>query len=316
MRYSAMKRMGNKGYSTFEKGINNPTFHYFTQDHLGNNRIVLNEDGTVEQIMHYYPFGGAFNDAGLNPEFQQYKYNGKELNRTLGLDTYDYGARQYFSALQMWDRIDPKCEEDYSVSPYVYCRNNPIKNVDMEGKKTVLYATNLPDGPEILSCATHTFIVVYTKNRIYYFAYGPQGEYTGTLKRVYYDQDKAVYSGVDKEHLKNQITIKPPKGMTEDDFDKKIINVAKSFGNEENFRYSIIPTRENEGNCNTSSSTVLYKSGVSKERLNEYRKEINGIVTGFGNIKAWTKDEQKEAIEDQKFKDEIYEKAMEKISHF
>ena len=123
------------GYSTFEKGINNPTFHYFTQDHLGNNRIVLNEDGTVEQIMHYYPFGGAFNDAGLNPEFQQYKYNGKELNRTLGLDTYDYGARQYFSALPMWDRIDPKCEEDYYVSPYVYCRNNPVRFIDKNGKR-------------------------------------------------------------------------------------------------------------------------------------------------------------------------------------
>ena len=122
------------GYSTFEKGINNPTFHYFTQDHLGNNRIVLNEDGTVEQIMHYYPFGGAFNDAGLNPEFQQYKYNGKELNRTLGLDIYDYGARLYFSALPMWDRMDPLCEKDYHVSPYVYCTNSPTNKFDTNGK--------------------------------------------------------------------------------------------------------------------------------------------------------------------------------------
>ena len=77
----------------------------YTQDHLGNNRTVTNEDGTVEQIVHYYPFGGTFNDAGLNTGLQQYKYNSKELDRIAGLNTYDYGARQYFSALPVWDRI-------------------------------------------------------------------------------------------------------------------------------------------------------------------------------------------------------------------
>ena len=124
------------GYCTFDKEENNlPIFHYYTQDHLGNNRTVTNEDGTVEQIVHYYPFGGTFNDAGLNASLQQYKYNGKELDRVAGLNTYDYGARQYFSALPVWDRVDPKCEEDYGVSPYAYCRNNPMKFIDKKGEK-------------------------------------------------------------------------------------------------------------------------------------------------------------------------------------
>ncbi|WP_297242975.1 hypothetical protein [uncultured Prevotella sp.] len=87
------------GYCTFDKEENDlPIFHYYTQDHLGNNRTVTNEDGTVEQIVHYYPFGGIFNDTGLNTGLQQYKYNSKELDRIAGLNTYDYGARQYFSA--------------------------------------------------------------------------------------------------------------------------------------------------------------------------------------------------------------------------
>ena len=124
------------GYCTFDSENNSqPIFHYFTQDHLGNNRTVTNEDGTVEQITHYYPFGGTFNDAGLNASLQQYKYNGKELDRVAGLNTYDYGARQYFSALPVWDRVDPKCEEDYGTSPYVYCRNNPIRMFDNDGKR-------------------------------------------------------------------------------------------------------------------------------------------------------------------------------------
>ena len=124
------------GYCTFSKAKSDePIFHYYTQDHLGNNRIVMNEDGTVEQITHYYPFGGTFNDAGLNAGLQHYKYNGKELDRIGGLNTYDYGARQYFSALPVWDRIDPKCEEDYGISPYAYCRNNPMKFIDKKGEK-------------------------------------------------------------------------------------------------------------------------------------------------------------------------------------
>ena len=122
------------GYCTFNKDTSEPVFHYYTQDHLGNNRTVTNEDGTVEQITHYYPFGGTFNDAGLNASLQQYKYNGKELDRVAGLNTYDYGARQYFSALPTWDKMDALCEKYYNVSPYAYCANNPVNRIDVDGK--------------------------------------------------------------------------------------------------------------------------------------------------------------------------------------
>ena len=123
------------GYCTFNKERNNePVFHYFTQDHLGNNRIVTNEDGTVEQITHYYPFGGTFNEAGLNASLQQYKYNGKELDRIAGQNTYDYGARQYFSALPMWNGVDPLFEKHYELSPYILCGNNPVTRIEKDGK--------------------------------------------------------------------------------------------------------------------------------------------------------------------------------------
>jgi hypothetical protein len=34
-------------------------------------------------------------------------YNGKEFDNMHGLNTYDYGARQYYSVLPVWDRPDP-----------------------------------------------------------------------------------------------------------------------------------------------------------------------------------------------------------------
>ncbi len=50
-----------------------------------------------------------------------------------GLNTYDYGARQYDPILCRWDRVDPLCEKYYNVSPYVYCSNNPILLIDPTG---------------------------------------------------------------------------------------------------------------------------------------------------------------------------------------
>ena len=103
--------------------------------HLGNNDEVVDEYGYVSQVTNYYPFGAPYADATAvkNADFQPYKYNGKELDLMHGLNTYDYGARQHDPILARWDRIDPLCEKYYSVSPYAYCHNNPIKNIDIDG---------------------------------------------------------------------------------------------------------------------------------------------------------------------------------------
>ena len=110
-------------------------FYYYTVDHLGNIREVINENGAVEQITNYYPFGTPFAaEAGnTNPDLQNHKYNGKEFDTMHGLNTYDYGARQYSSLVGRWDRMDQLAERDYATSPYVYCHNNPINRFDADG---------------------------------------------------------------------------------------------------------------------------------------------------------------------------------------
>ena len=120
------------GYATFYNTV--PTYHYYTQDHLGNNRAVVNDNGTVEQITHYYPFGGTYADVGLNSSLQPYKYNGKELDRMHGLNWYEYGHRQYDPVIPMFTMVDPDCEDYPYISPYAYCLNNPILHIDMDGR--------------------------------------------------------------------------------------------------------------------------------------------------------------------------------------
>ena len=107
-----------------------PTYYYYLKDHQGNNRVVIKEDGTVSETNHYYPFGGVF--ASSN-NVQPYKYNGKELDTKKGLNWYDYGARHYDAKLGRWFVVDPLAEKYYGWSPYAYCANNPILNVDPSG---------------------------------------------------------------------------------------------------------------------------------------------------------------------------------------
>ena len=106
-----------EGYVTLSDG----KYHYYLKDHQGNNRVVINQSGTVEEANHYYPFGGVFASSG---NVQPYKYNGKEYDAKKGLNWYDYGARHYDAALGRFTTNDRFAEKYHSMSPYQYGANN------------------------------------------------------------------------------------------------------------------------------------------------------------------------------------------------
>ena len=132
-----------EGYCQAEQYVYNTsqdvfTFCYYDRDHLGSIRQVTEADGSREgniiQTMNYYPFGAEFCDGSASSNVQSHRYNGKEFDKMHGLNTYDYGARQYNPITARWDRVDPLCEKYYSLSPYNYCGNNPIRFIDPNGK--------------------------------------------------------------------------------------------------------------------------------------------------------------------------------------
>ena len=116
----------DEGYVTLSDG----KYHYYLKDHQGNNRVVINQSGTVEEANHYYPFGGVFASTGNT---QPYKYNGKELDAKKGLNWYDYGVRMYDAALGRFATVDPSAENYFNTSLYAYCGNNPISRIDPTG---------------------------------------------------------------------------------------------------------------------------------------------------------------------------------------
>lgn len=112
--------------------IEDGKYYFYLTDHLGNNRVVADEEGNIVQTTHYYPFGMPFAESS-SPDRQPYKYNGKELLTEKGLSLYDYGARHYDATIGRWHTPDPMAEKYANCSPYVYCANNPIRLIDPYG---------------------------------------------------------------------------------------------------------------------------------------------------------------------------------------
>jgi RHS repeat-associated protein len=178
-------------------------FYYYNQDHLGNVREVVDDKGKVQQVTNYYPFGVPYTDVSVetSPDFQPYKFNGKELDKMYGLDTYDYGARQYDPILARWDRIDPLAEKYYNVSPYVYCANNPIMLVDPDGRDwySSLDSVGYNDGQ------------IIWRTQIHYTSCTSQEQLAdNSIKGTYLGKTVVVFDGFCDEQLGKDNTLDGP----------------------------------------------------------------------------------------------------------
>ncbi|MGV0829350.1 DUF6443 domain-containing protein [Empedobacter brevis] len=143
---------------------------YNLTDHLGNVRVSYAWDDVNSKLKtvnedHYYPFGlqhRGYNKPPVDITIRErerveigvgigntsgsanykYKYNGKELQEELGLNIYDYGARNYDPALGRWFNIDPLAEKYYKTTPYNYAANNPLVFKDIDGRDIIFVINN------------------------------------------------------------------------------------------------------------------------------------------------------------------------------
>ncbi|KIX22024.1 hypothetical protein SY27_04945 [Flavobacterium sp. 316] len=147
-----------EGYVKHEANNYNYVFNY--TDHLGNIRLSYSTDPSTKALEileenNYYPFGlkhanynmsrKAYYKSGGDLVLEEpcpscpidfkynYKYNGKEYQDELGLNLYDYGARNYDAALGRWMNVDNKAEKYFNISPYVYVANMPTIAIDLDG---------------------------------------------------------------------------------------------------------------------------------------------------------------------------------------
>ena len=301
------------GYGYIPNDTTKEETFFFHSDHLGSTSYITDDHANITQYDAYLPYGELLVDEHSSSEELPYKFNGKQFDEETGL--YYYGARYMNPVASVWYGVDRFTEKYPLYSAYNICRSNPLLFFDESGDSTILFATTLPGADKRFlkgggSLATHTFLVVKDKNgKMTHFAYGSEinglmGAFEGRLREVEYEDDLKVMKGNLKNHLKYKKAIEPPlkangKKMSVEEFDRKVINVARSFGNNPNIKYFMLPgNNPTQGNCNTSSSTILHKAGVSNQQIKALRAEIPGIVSGFGSYRPWTASEQKAAIDE------------------
>ena len=106
--------------------------------------LVYFDDFTVEQrsyivaVHDYYPFGADFDQQSVVGVASKYRYQGKELQAELGLDLYDFHARQYDPLLGRFTSVDPMAASFDGMSPYAGMGNNPISYVDPDGRNPII----------------------------------------------------------------------------------------------------------------------------------------------------------------------------------
>ena len=103
---------------------------YFLTDHLESVRVVATDQNNVLERNDYYPFGKRWDTASLPVSDNRDRFNGKEDQVFIGDCLADYGARCYNKLNGRWLAQDPL--QQYH-SPYVFCGNNPIRLIDLDG---------------------------------------------------------------------------------------------------------------------------------------------------------------------------------------
>ena len=100
-------------------------------DQTGSSSWISDQYGNMLEHFRYLPFGEIWTNERLTNKSSRYTFSGKEKDEETG---YSYfGARYYNSDLSIWLSVDPMAHLYPSLSPYVYCANNPIKYIDPTG---------------------------------------------------------------------------------------------------------------------------------------------------------------------------------------
>ena len=183
-----------------------------------------------------------------------YTFSAKERDPETGLSYF--GARYYTSDLSIWLSVDPMAAKYPSLSPYVYCADNPVKLVDPNGETWVD-----ADGNEITD---------HSKIKVYIF-YDPKS---------FDKQSRKMYKAAEKKYGVGSVALSD--ATTENEFAKDWGDMAGSNIQEVDLNY--------HGNnqtlmLNSAANQYITATGNGETNISGTKaKNVGDLPTPKGNI--------------------------------
>lgn len=282
---------------------------YSYTDHLGNIRLSYGLDPATDRVKiieenHYYPFGlkhANYNSdqyaymrdesdrVALRPGHEggpgvlnfNYKYNGKEFQDELGLNFYDYGARNYDPAIGRWMNIDPLAEVSRRFSPYAYALDNPVYFIDPDGMRAkaatadndMQKATSAPED----SVHNDDWVMYKGKNGQQQITYDAEVKSLEQAKAKYGEVDNVFYGGV-AHSLTENFEFKPDGEFSVNGYS---MNVADGGYTTDGGSYI---NKNASGIEQTATSLQVLGDALSVIGLATFQPQIVGIGGGISKV--------------------------------
>ena len=119
------------GYGYISNDTTKEETFFYHSDHLGSTSYITDDKANITQYDAYLPYGELLVDEHSSTEELPYKFNGKQFDEETGL--YYYGARYMNPMASIWYGVDALTEKYPTMAGMIYCMNNPVRLVDLDG---------------------------------------------------------------------------------------------------------------------------------------------------------------------------------------
>ena len=227
--------------------------------------MVLNSLSGVEQATNYYAFGASYAESPARTDqyVQPYKFGGKELDRMMGLDYYDFSARTYDPIVGRFTTPDPLAEIKPWLSPYCAFSNNPVNRIDPTGRDDYFYNQKGDEINRIKTRKPDNFYLEHTKGNV---TIGDKTYYQGASKESFFgDRGNGkleMFEKVDKETMSSDEKIV----ATVDEYTRKGENQARFLWDSPEGKYydykNTVLGPDNKDNPTDNSKTAYMYQGI------------------------------------------------------